>query len=37
MARKMICSRHIIKQRGKQGLFRKPEQEEPLGCLGRVM
>jgi len=27
----------VVKKRGIQSLFRKPEQEEPLGGLGRMI
>ena len=33
----VACSMHIVKTKGIQSLLRRPEWEEPLGRLGRIM
>jgi hypothetical protein len=31
------CGLYVVKKKGIQSLLGKPEQEEPLGRLGRIM
>ena len=33
----VACSMHVVKKKGMQSLIRKPEQEELLGRIGRII